>query len=230
MNAQFRAATPVGAAVCDDGGAGYPEVTASSRGDGDYRTFTAGKPVGLAWARKPLTAATRQPGRASSDDGRRPENPSVTGKPLLWLRAEGLTLFTAALLLYSATHQHWWLVPAVILLPDLFMVGYVGGSRLGAAVYNLGHSYPLPALTSLAGLAGHHPLVLALGLLWLAHIGMDRLAGFGLKYDTGFQRTHLSGLAGTVIARPRPVQPPSGSLPASAGRASGPVSGPTSEK
>jgi hypothetical protein len=44
---------------------------------------------------------------------------------------------------------------------------------------------------SLAGLAGHHPLVLALGLLWLAHIGMDRLAGFGLKYDSGFQRTHL---------------------------------------
>ena len=144
--------------------------------------------------------------------GRQPETPSVTGKPRLWLRAEGLTLFATTLLLYSTTHQPWWLVPAVILLPDLFMVGYLGGNRLGAAVYNVGHSYPLPALMSLAGLAGHHPLVLALGLLWLAHIGMDRLASFGLKYDAGFQRTHLSGPAGTAGAPARPVrQPPDGS-------------------
>ena len=142
--------------------------------------------------------------------GRQPENPSVTGKPRLWLRAEGLTLLATALLLYSTTHQPWWLVPAVILLPDLFMIGYIGGSRLGAAVYNVGHSYPLPALLSLAGLAGHHPFVLALGLLWLAHIGMDRLAGFGLKYDSGFQRTHLSGPAGQAGARTRPAQPPGG--------------------
>jgi hypothetical protein len=148
-----------------------------------------------------LSSAT--PGAA----GGRSESPSVAGKPLLWLRAEGLTLFATALLLYSATHQQWWLVPAVILLPDLFMVGYIGDSRLGAAVYNVGHSYPLPALTSLTGLAGHHPLVLALGLVWLAHIGMDRMAGFGLKYDSGFQHTHLSDLAGTVSARRRPAQP-----------------------
>jgi hypothetical protein len=136
--------------------------------------------------------AQLRPTTPIGDGGGRPENPSVTGKPLLWLRAEGLTLFATALLLYSATHQRWWLVPAVILVPDLFMLGYLGGSRIGAAVYNVGHSYPLPALTSLAGLAGHHPLVLAFGLLWLAHIGMDRMAGFGLKYDSGFQRTHLS--------------------------------------
>src|SRR6516164_8689391 len=161
------------------------------------------------------SATPSDDGRAgcpASDDGGRPEDPSVTGKPLLWLRAEGLTLLVTTLLLYSATHQPWWLVPAVILLPDLFMVGYLGGSRLGAAVYNAGHSYPLPALMSLAGLAGHHPLVLALGLLWLAHIGMDRLAGFGLKYDAGFQRTHLSGPAGVAGAPARPVrQPPDGS-------------------
>jgi hypothetical protein len=208
MNAQLRSATP----------------------SGDYKAFTVGKPADSAWARKQLTAVTRQFGRASGDGSGRPESPSVTGKPLLWLRVEGLTLFATALLLYSATHQQWWLVPAVILLPDLFMVGYIGGSRLGAAVYNVGHSYPLPALMSLAGLAGHHPLVLALGLLWLAHIGMDRLAGFGLKYDSGFQRTHLSDLAGTAGAPPRPMQQPSDSLPASADRASGAISRSTPEE
>jgi uncharacterized protein DUF4260 len=208
MNARRRSATPSGAAASDDGRAGYPVVTASQRSNGEDKAFTAGKSVGLARERKRLTAVTRQVGQASSDSGGRPENPSVTGKPLLWLRAEGLTLFATALLLYPATHQPWWLVPAVILLPDLFMIGYVGGSRLGAAVYNAGHSYLLPALMSLAGLAGHHPLVLALGLLWLAHIGMDRLAGFGLKYDSGFQHTHLSDRAGTAGAHTRPGQQP----------------------
>ncbi len=119
--------------------------------------------------------------------------PAVTGKPLRWLRLDGLVLLAATLILFAATHQPWWLVPAVILLPDLFMLGYLRGTRVGAAVYNLGHSYLLPAAMSLVGAVGHHPLTLALGLLWLAHIGMDRLARYGLKYDLSFQHTHLGG-------------------------------------
>ncbi len=121
--------------------------------------------------------------------------PSVTGKPLWWLRLDGLTLLAAALILFAATHQPWWLVPAVILLPDLFMAGYLRDTRFGANLYNLGHAYPLPAIMSAAGAMGHHPLTLALGLLWLAHIGMDRLARYGLKYDTSFRHTHLSSPA-----------------------------------
>ena len=91
--------------------------------------------------------------------------PAVTGKPLRWLRLDGLVLLAAALILFASTHQPWWLVPAVILLPDLFMLGYLRGTRAGAAVYNLGHSYPLPAAMSLTGAVWHHPLTLALGLL-----------------------------------------------------------------
>src|SRR6266576_6872981 len=91
--------------------------------------------------------------------------PAVTGPPLRWLRLDGLVLLASALILFAATHQPWWLVPAVILLPDLFMLGYLRGTRVGAAVYNLGHAYPLPAAMSLTGALGHHPLTLALGLL-----------------------------------------------------------------
>lgn len=36
--------------------------------------------------------------------------------------------------------------------------------------------------------------VLALGLVWLAHIGADQLLGYGLKYDDNFQHTHLGQL------------------------------------
>jgi hypothetical protein len=115
----------------------------------------------------------------------------TTGRPLWWLRAEGLALLAAALLLYGSTHQHWWLVPAAILLPDLLMAGYLGGTTVGAAAYNLAHAYPLPMALALAGIGWHEPLVLAIGLIWLAHIGMDRAMGYGLKYDDHFQHTHL---------------------------------------
>jgi len=135
--------------------------------------------------------------------------PAVTGKPLRWLRLDGLVLLAAALILFASTHQPWWLVPAVILLPDLFMLGYLRDTRVGAAVYNLGHSYLLPAAMSLAGAVGHHPLTLALSLLWLAHIGMDRLARYGLKYDLSFQHTHLGG--------PRPREHGDARLPSDRG-------------
>jgi Domain of unknown function (DUF4260) len=118
----------------------------------------------------------------------------VTAKPLQWLRVEGLVLLISTLLLFGSTHQHWWLVPAGILLPDLLMAGYLGGTTVGAAFYNLGHAYPLPAAMCLVGVDRHQPLVLALGLIWLAHIGMDRALGYGLKYDTHFQHTHLGQL------------------------------------
>jgi hypothetical protein len=140
--------------------------------------------------------------RSVSDGGETSEQlttsstaPAVTGRPLLWLRLEGLTLLGAALLLFSTTHQPWWLVPAAILLPDLFMAGYLGGTKLGAVAYNLGHAYPLPVVLSLIGISTHHPLVLALGLIWLAHIGMDRALSYGLKYDSAFTHTHLANLS-----------------------------------
>lgn len=75
------------------------------------------------------------------------------------------------------------------------MVGYLGGTRLGAFAYNLAHSTPLPAAVIAPGWWQHEPLVLALGLVWLAHIGMDRALGYGLKYNGHFRPTHL-GLLG----------------------------------
>jgi hypothetical protein len=34
-------------------------------------------------------------------------------------------------------------------------------------------------------------LLLSAALIWLAHIGMDRALGYGLKYPTTFKDTHL---------------------------------------
>ena len=115
----------------------------------------------------------------------------VTGAPRRWLILEGLVLLTGALIAFAALGQPWWLVPAAILAPDLAMTGYAAGTRPGAHLYNLTHATPLPAIMLGAGYWQANRLVMALALIWLAHIGLDRLLGTGLKYNDRFTHTHL---------------------------------------
>lgn len=122
------------------------------------------------------------------------ETPSVVGRPKLFLQVDGLVLFITALLLFSKTGQRWWLVPLLLFVPDIFMAGYAKSTKVGALIYNLGHTYLLPTITALYGWYQNHYLVLAIGLIWLAHVGMDRFAGYGLKYDDNFKHTHLGSL------------------------------------
>ncbi len=116
---------------------------------------------------------------------------TVHGIPRLWLRLEGATLLISTLILYAATGRSWWVVATVVLLPDLFMVGYLGGTRLGALMYNIAHATPAPALLAGLGSWQHWQSLVAVALVWLAHIGLDRLMGYGLKYSDHFQHTHL---------------------------------------
>jgi hypothetical protein len=120
------------------------------------------------------------------------ESPFVTGMPLKILRVEGLVLFTAALAAYfGALTEPFWLVPALLFLPDVFMVGYARSSGAGAWLYNCAHSYPAPALLGAIAIALDGSLGQAVALVWFAHIGMDRALGYGLKYPSGFSHTHL---------------------------------------
>ena len=118
--------------------------------------------------------------------------PAVSGLPLRILRSEGVVLLVAALASYFAgLDEPWWLVPLLLLVPDVFMVGYAKSTRAGAVLYNFAHSYPAPAV--LGGLASvaDEPLWQGVALVWFAHIGMDRALGYGLKYETDFKDTHL---------------------------------------
>ena len=82
-------------------------------------------------------------------------------------------------------------MPAAILAPDIAMTGYAAGTRPGGHLYNLTHATPLPAVMLGAGYWQADRLVIALALVWLAHIGLDRLLGTGLKYNDRFTHTHL---------------------------------------
>jgi Domain of unknown function (DUF4260) len=138
-------------------------------------------------------AAPQTAGSASAYGAAQPGG-TVTGTPRRWLRLEGVVLLVGSLIAYSATGQPWWLIPLALLVPDVLMIGYLRGNRLGAQLYNLAHSTTLPAALIGLGWWQSRPLVLALALTWLGHIGLDRLLGYGLKYDDHFQHTHLGHL------------------------------------
>jgi hypothetical protein len=107
------------------------------------------------------------------------------------LRVEGLAVLAAALALYFESGFGWLLLIVLFLAPDLSMLGYLGGPALGALAYDVVHTYALPIALGVVGVLGDYDTALQLSLIWLAHIGIDRLLGYGLKYPTGFRDTHL---------------------------------------
>jgi hypothetical protein len=119
---------------------------------------------------------------------------AVTGGPKALLRIEGATLFAASIAVFALQGQQWWLYPALLLVPDIFMLGYLRDTKLGAFFYNLGHSYPAAALVTVLGFSLGSPLTVAIGAIWFGHIGWDRMFGYGLKYGTSFRHTHLGDL------------------------------------
>lgn len=110
------------------------------------------------------------------------------------LRAEGLLLLLVAVVLYGHDHFSFIWFAVFLLAPDLFMIGYLKNNKVGAFTYNLGHSMVLPFTLFIIAILSDTPSLLAASLIWLAHIGMDRFFGYGLKLDSSFKDTHLGKL------------------------------------
>jgi len=111
--------------------------------------------------------------------------------PRRLLHLEGLAVAASALVLYFDTGFGWLLLVALVLTPDLSMLGYLGGPRVGAATYDAAHTYVGPIALGVVGVLGGYEIAVQIALIWLTHIGLDRLLGYGLKYPTGFKDTHL---------------------------------------
>ncbi|WP_345944777.1 DUF4260 domain-containing protein [Variovorax sp. dw_954] len=116
---------------------------------------------------------------------------AVRGGVRALLRLEGVVLLAGALVAYDQVGAGWSAFALWFLVPDLSLLGYLAGARTGALLYNAAHSYVGPAALSGFGALAAQPAVLALGLVWMAHIGFDRMLGYGLKYGSGFGATHL---------------------------------------
>jgi hypothetical protein len=123
---------------------------------------------------------------------------AVSGGLRTLLRLEGLMLFAGMTLLYAVWDGSWWVYALLFLVPDLSFVAYLAGPRAGAIVYNAAHSYMAPMALMTTGFALSSPLVLSIAMIWLAHIGIDRALGYGLKYSAGFSFTHLGRIGRTA--------------------------------
>jgi Domain of unknown function (DUF4260) len=115
----------------------------------------------------------------------------ASGGVRLLLRLEGIAAFAVAVALYAHAGFSWPIFALLLLSPDLSMLAYFAGPRAGAAVYNVAHTYTLALPLVLAGFFDALPALTAAGLILIAHIGLDRALGYGLKYSTGFRDTHL---------------------------------------
>ena len=129
---------------------------------------------------------------------------AVTGSVSTLLRLEGLVAAVASAVLYTRTGASWWLFAVLWLTPDLSMLAYLKRPCLGARYYNAAHTYLLPGVLGLLGLLLHANVLWPIALIWVNHIGVDRLLGYGLKYSDGFGFTHLGRLGkrgATSLAR-----------------------------
>jgi hypothetical protein len=111
--------------------------------------------------------------------------------PSVLLRLEGLALLVAALVLYFHADFGWLLLIVLFLAPDLSFAAYAFGPRVGALAYDALHTELFPIALGTVGVVSEADIATKLALIWLVHIGADRLLGYGLKYPTAFKDSHL---------------------------------------
>lgn len=122
----------------------------------------------------------------------------------VWLRLEGLMLLAVCVALYFHIDASWWLFAGLFLVPDLSFAAYWIAPRAGMLAYNLTHTEVGPALLALVGLVWM-PSLLPIALIWGAHVGWDRMLGYGLKLGTNFNQTHLGPVGKARHATPSPI-------------------------
>ncbi|WP_061960352.1 DUF4260 family protein [Demequina flava] len=126
--------------------------------------------------------------------------------PVTWQRLEGVAIAVVAIMA-AVMLDGWWWPLALFLLFDLSALGYVSNPRLGAALYNAGHSLIGPSLMGMWALAGWGfgvpggRVAALITASWVFHVGVDRALGYGLKVSDDFKHTHLGWIGGAGPAR-----------------------------
>ena len=71
------------------------------------------------------------------------------------------------------------------------MLGYLVNPKIGAITYNLFHHVLVAAVVLAIGYYFDMSAVILYGWVMVAHIGFDRILGYGLKFPDTFKHTHL---------------------------------------
>ncbi len=107
------------------------------------------------------------------------------------LKLEELLMFTLGLFMFGLLGYQWWWFLILILAPDIGMLGYLFSNKIGAITYNLFHHKGLAILLYFSGMYFSSPIIELAGIMIFSHSSLDRVLGYGLKYDKGFKYTHL---------------------------------------
>ncbi|WP_127022952.1 DUF4260 domain-containing protein [Flagellimonas beolgyonensis] len=107
------------------------------------------------------------------------------------IKLEEVMMLALGIYLFDQLDFAWWWFVVLLLVPDIGMLGYLFGNKVGAATYNLFHHKGIAILVYLTGTYIALPVLQLAGIILFSHSSFDRALGYGLKYDNGFKYTHL---------------------------------------
>ncbi len=110
------------------------------------------------------------------------------------LKLEQFAFFVALIYIYFLFNFSWWTFAFLFFVPDLMMIGYLFGNKVGAICYNSIHHYATTILLFFIGYLSEHSTLMMVGIIFSAHIAFDRVLSYGLKKSEGFKFTHLGNL------------------------------------
>lgn len=110
------------------------------------------------------------------------------------LKIEEALMFLLSVYLFSLLSFKWWLYPALILLPDIGMLGYIFNNRIGSVTYNIFHHKGLAIIIYFLGIYFPNETIQLIGIIIFGHSSLDRILGYGLKFPDSFKHTHLGVL------------------------------------
>jgi hypothetical protein len=107
------------------------------------------------------------------------------------LKFEEGAIFLFCIFLFSKLNFAWWWFPALLLLPDIGMIGYLISSKIGAYTYNFTHHRLVATIVALYAISYGNEYWKLMTIILFAHISLDRALGYGLKHNDSFHNTHL---------------------------------------
>lgn len=107
------------------------------------------------------------------------------------IKIEEVGMFALSIFLFNQIEFAWWWYPALILAPDIGMMGYIINPKVGAFTYNLFHHKGLAIFIMFIGWYFHSDWMGLTGIILFGHSSLDRFFGYGLKFADSFQNTHL---------------------------------------
>lgn len=109
------------------------------------------------------------------------------------LRLEELAMFLISFCALYYFQVAWWWYLLLLLGPDISFIGYAGGNKTGAIVYNIFHHKAIGLLLIFISVVSgkENSMYMYAGIVLFGHSSMDRFFGYGLKHFEGFNYTHL---------------------------------------